>query len=198
MRIQIGAWLVVITILAAAMASPAYADHCKGKHRDGPGCGGDAEPPAVPVVVIRDSFGEIVGRVIDFIDSSGNTASVLYQGDPLDSPFFEVYPYIVLTVETLGFEKREDLFFATLNCQDQAYGDIKLYFDTVNVVVSDDVVYGPLAWIPVDLSLQTIPTQIQSRLLSDGTCQNVALGTVPLMEVDSIELGLYPPFTMGD
>ena len=40
MRIQIGAWLVAITILAAAMAGPASADHCKGKHRDDPGCSG--------------------------------------------------------------------------------------------------------------------------------------------------------------
>ena len=50
--------MVAVAALAALVASPVSADHCKGKHNNDPGCNGDLGGH----LVIQDSIGNILGR----------------------------------------------------------------------------------------------------------------------------------------
>ena len=207
----------LVLVLAAIFTTMAYAEPEKGKKcsdgldndndglvdGDDPDCG--SEPtPIIPVPVIRDAGGRVVGQLIGFDGNpvDGGKAIVLYRGDPASSWFFSNYEFAALSARPTELTRRHVVFFSQPNCtgdpylNEQTLAQTDPNFSLFNViqlpVIKDES--GPWLYVPTgsEVSVNTY----QSKRTSSGEC-DLDAGSHKL-PAEAILLNFTSPYTLSE
>lgn len=191
-------FLVVFTI-ALSFASSGYADHCKGKHKNDPGCSG-------PIDEIRMQLDELTTRlealeeIVDVIplvfDSSGLLFGQLVEGNgghaillrDLTSQGRQFFVQFNVN-NNIGYIETQLQFLET-DCQGTPYGFVAPVQPILDALPAH--VNGGVAYVPEDINAEPTGIIRKSELQPNGDCENLETGSqtigalMPLLDLDVI------------
>jgi hypothetical protein len=153
-------------------------------------------------LVVRDRDDKLIGALIDYEEGS-NQAYVRYKGDPTTVPFFSEFPAVALRATPTHFNYGgSDVRFEKPNCDETGLiyaqtPNARKIFDLPTITVIDDPDVGAVMYVPI-VPVTTLGNVLwSSRLEQDGTCVNVQ-SNGPGTIVQSVPLGFFPPYRLGD
>ena len=164
--------------------------------------------PIVTAPVIRDRDGKFVAKLAgSALVSQGAIAgtegevAVLYRGDPEDAGYFGTHPFVMASLVSEEFVGNTSVNFEFSNCDDTGNMYINAtekVVDRVVVAVINDPNLGAVMYVPTLPVTFVDDASVSSSLGASGACSNFGPTARNGTLAEPIELGFFPPYSLGD